>query len=241
MLYLFIALGIVTFIGLIVLTIRLYLPFVIDKRISTFQNDLMIKHYNEVQHIYDQMRGWRHDYHNHIQAMKAFLALGQETEHHEYLNKLDADLTQIDNVIKVGNVMVDAILNSKISIAKEGQININVKATVPKDISVSEIDLSVIIGNLMDNAIEANLKIPDPAARFIRIYIGNHKSMLYISVTNATGISPIRKGGRFRSTKKSPSHGFGLIRIDRIAAKCSGFVNRQSEEGAFATEVMLPL
>jgi len=187
------------------------------------------------------MRGWRHDYHNHIQAMKALLTLGQEAEHHEYLNKLDADLTSVDTLIKTGNVMVDAILNSKISIAKDNDISINAKAAVPNPLTVSEIDISVIIGNLLDNAIEACLKLPDPAARFIRVYVGMHKSMLYISVINAIGEMPKKQDGRFRSTKKAPSHGFGLIRIDRIAAKCGGFVNRQSEDGAFATEVMLPV
>jgi len=173
--------------------------------------------------------------------MKALLSLGKEAEHHQYLNKLDADLTSVDNLIKTGNVMADALLTSKISIANANDININAKATVPEDLQISEIDLSVIVGNLMDNAIEACLKLPDPKDRFIRLYIGRHKAMLYISVTNAIGESPTKKAGRFRTTKNAKSHGFGLVRIDRIAAKNGGFVNRQSEDGAFATEVMLPM
>ena len=239
MLYVFIGLGAAVLAGLAIIAIRIYLAILTDRRIAAFQNDLIIKHYNEVQHIYDQMRGWRHDYHNHIQTMKAFLALGQEAEHVRYLNDLDADLTSVDTVIKTGNVMVDAILNSKISIAKD--ITINVKAAVPAQLAVSEIDLCVIIGNLLDNATEACMKLPDPAARFIRVYIGKHKSMLYISVSNAIGEQPEKKGRGYLSTKKSPSHGFGLMRIDRIAAKYSGFVNRQSEEGVFACEIMLPI
>ena len=239
MIYVLIGLSVAVLTGLAVLSIRMYLTVLVDKRISTFQNDLVAKHYNEVRHIYDQMRGWRHDYHNHIQTMKAFLALGQESEHNQYLNKLDADLTDIDNLFKTGNVMVDAILNSKISIAKD--ININAKATVPGELAISEIDLCIIIGNLLDNAIEACLKIPESEARFIRIYIGKHKSMLYISIANSIGERPLKRGLGYISTKKSPSHGFGLVRIDRIAAKYGGFVNRQSEEGAFATEITLPL
>jgi len=238
-LYLTIGLGAVVLTVLVIIALRLYIPILADKRIGAFQNDLIIKHYTEVQHIYDQMRGWRHDYHNHIQAMKAFLVLGQEAEHHEYLSKLDADLTSVDNLLKTGNIMVDAILNSKISIATAGEISINAKAAVPGELTVSEIDLSIIIGNLLDNAIESCLKLPDPAARFIRIYIGKHKSMLYISVTNAAGQK--NQDGLFKTTKMSHMHGFGLKRIDRIAAKYGGFVNRQSEDGAFATEISLPM
>jgi len=187
------------------------------------------------------MRGWRHDYHNHIQTMKAFLTMGQEAEHHQYLNKLDADLTSVDTVLKTGNVMVDAILNSKISIAQANGININAKATVPGELSLSAIDLSIIIGNLLDNAIEACIKLPDETSRFIRIYVGRHKSMLYISVTNAMGEKPKKGNGDFHTTKKALFHGYGIKRIDRIAAKCGGYVNRQNEDGVFATEVMMPL
>ena len=229
----------VIIIGGAVFLLRRYMISLVDKRISFYQSDLILKHYDEVQHIYSQMRGWRHDYHNHIQAMKAFLALGQEAEHKAYLNKLDLDLRNVDSLIKSGNVMVDAILNSKISLASSKKINIRAKATVPKEIQVSEIDLCVIIGNLLDNAMEACAKMPEKA--FIRLYIGRHKEMLYISVSNSSSGELRRAGKSYLSTKGSPSHGFGLLRIDRIADKYGGFVNRQSEEGIFATEITLPL
>ena len=238
MLYIFIGLGAAVLVGIAVAVIRKYMIYLSDKRISDFQNDLIIRHYSEVQHIYDQMQGWRHDYHNHIQAMKAFIALGQEAEHIRYLNDLDADLTSVDTVIKTGNVMVDAILNSKLSIARG--INVNTKATVPQQLAISEIDLCVIIGNLLDNAVEACNKLADPSTRFIRVYIGMHKSMLYISVSNSIG-QQLSKSEGYLSTKNSPFHGFGLRRIDRIAAKYGGYVNRQHEEGVFATEIMLPV
>jgi sensor histidine kinase regulating citrate/malate metabolism len=213
----------------------------IDKRIAAFQNDLITKHCDEVQNIYRQMRGWRHDYHNHIQTMKAHLVLGQLNELSEYLGKLDNDLTSVDTVIKTGNVMVDAILNSKISLAVSRKINVNIKATVPGELKVSEIDLCVIIGNLLDNAMEACLKQPDEAERFIRVYIGIFKEQLYISVSNSVGGEIKKSGKTYLSTKDSATHGFGLMRVDKIAQKYSGYINRQNEDAVFATEVMLPL
>ena len=88
-----------------------------DRRTLRYQSDLLQKHCEEVQNMYRQTRGWRHDYHNHIQTMKAHLAMGKLEELETYLNELDHDLTTVDTVIKTGNVMVDAILNSKISVA----------------------------------------------------------------------------------------------------------------------------
>ena len=220
--------------------LKLYVSKMVDKKIFAFQNDLITKHCNEVENIYNQMRGWRHDYHNHIQALKAYLALEQYGETNVYLNKLDDDLTSVDTVLKTGNVMVDAILNSKISLALSKKINVNAKAKVPKSLEISEIDLCVIIGNLIDNATEACMKVTDPAERRIRIFVGIFKEYLYISVVNTMG-GEIKKSEVGYISSKGESHGFGLMRVDKIAKKYGGHVNRQHEEDAFATEVMLPL
>ena len=232
---------IILVIGSAVFLVNKYITILIDRRISAYQNDLLLKYYDEVQHIYSQMRGWRHDYHNHIQAMKALLALGKKAEHVEYLNKLDADLTNVDTMLKTGNVVLDAILNSKISIAAARDINVNAKAVVPKELGISEVDLCVIIGNLLDNAMEACVLLQEKESRFIRVYIGKHKEMLYISVSNSAGGEVKKVGKSYFSTKGSPMHGFGLARIDRIIEKYKGYVNRQHEEGVFATEITLPL
>lgn len=211
----------------------------IDRRIAAYQNDLIKKHYDEVQNIYNTMRGWRHDYHNHIQTMLALT--GNEEQLKEYLLKLNNDLIQVDTVIKTGNVMVDAILNSKLSLIQSKNIAVHAKAAVPSDLKISEIDLCVIIGNLLDNAMESSIKQSEESDRFIRVYIGILKGQLYISVSNSAGGEMKRSGKTYLSTKNSGMHGFGLVRIDRIADKYNGYINRQSEDGVFATEVMLPL
>lgn len=210
----------------------------IDRRIAVYQNDLITKHCDEVNNIYRQMRGWRHDYHNHIQAMLALTEQPQELR--EYLLKLNTDLTTVDTVLKTGNIMVDAILNSKLSLIKAKKIAVNAKAAVPAQLRISEIDLCAIIGNLLDNAMEACLKQPEEE-RFIRVYIGILKQQLYISITNSVGGEVKKQGKTYLSTKDSATHGFGLMRVDRIARKYDGYVNRQNEPGVFATEVLLPL
>ena len=212
---------------------------IVDRRIAEYQNDLIIKHCDEVQNIYKTMRGWRHDYHNHIQALLALS--GDEEKTKEYLLKLNDDLVQVDTVLKTGNVMVDAILNSKLSLIQSKKIKVNAKAVVPKEFKISEIDLCVIIGNLLDNAMEACLRQQEDDQRFIRLFIGMLQDQLYISVSNSVGGDIKKSGKTYLSSKGSETHGFGLMRIDRLAAKYDGYVNRQDEEGVFATEVMLPL
>ena len=214
-----------------------------DRRTLLYQSDLLEKHCAEVQNMYRQTRGWRHDYHDHIQTMKAYLAMGRLEELSDFLGELDKDLLTVDTVIKTGNVMIDAILNSKISLAKARGIKVDAKAIVPKDlnISISEIDLGLVIGNLMDNAMEACVLIEAEENRFIRVYIDILKGQLYIYIMNSAVGKRKRIGRIYESTKDGAYHGFGLMRIDKVVDRYHGYLDRQDEEGVFATEVMLPL
>ena len=237
------AIGIVLLIATVAAFLRYLVYVLVDKRTLRYQSDLLEKHCEEVQNMYRQTRGWRHDYHNHIQTMKAHLAMGKLNELEVYLNELDRDLTTVDTVIKTGNVMVDAILNSKISVALSKGIAVDAKAVVPKelDTSLSEVDICLIVGNLMDNAIEACMKIQKEGQRFIRVYMDILKGQLYIYIMNAVGENLKKSGGVYISTKNKENHGFGLMRIDKVVDKHHGYLERQHEEGVFATEIMLPL
>ncbi len=210
-----------------------------EKRLGEFQNLILKKQRDEVQNIYQTMRGWRHDYHNHMQTIKIYLQEQKIEETLHYLEHLEEDLDSIDIAIRTGNVSVDAILSSKVSIAEKRNIRVNYKAVVPKELQVSDVHLCAIIGNLMDNAIESCEKVED-TKKFIRIYMGVFKQQLYISVTNATAVMRRRKMQELISAKKG-GHGLGLKRIDSIAGKYGGYVNRKNEPGVFATEVLLPL
>ena len=125
----------------------------IDKRIAAYQRELIETHYAEVENMYKQIRGWRHDYRNHIQVMKAYAASGDMPAIQKYLDKLETDLATVDTVIKTGNPMADAILNSKISLAKSKNVPVKADVFIPLALKTSELDLCAIIGNLFDNAI----------------------------------------------------------------------------------------
>lgn len=210
-----------------------------EKRLGEFQDNILKKQREEVQNIYQTMRGWRHDYHNHMQTIKAYLSMNQIQETLNYLEHLEEDLDGIDIAIKTGNIGVDAILSSKISIAMKKGIQVKYKATVPEKLQVTDVHLCAIIGNLLDNAIESCEKV-EKEKRFIRIYIGIFKKQLYISVSNATK-EKRRKNRVELISSKQGEHGLGIRRIDRIVEDYDGFVNRKNEPGIFATEVMLPL
>lgn len=211
----------------------------IDKRIEAYQSDLLRKYCDEVESMYQKMRGWRHDYHNHIQALQASMALGKYDDVNAYLTQLNDDLTTVDTTVKTGRIMVDAILNGKMNIASQTGIPVNVKAAIPEGTPVSDVDLCVIIGNLLDNAIEENKKLPEED-RFLRVYIGKKNTQFYLAFTNAAGKKQDKLGLAFLSSKGS-GHGFGLARVESTVKKYGGLFSADSEDGGFTAEILIPL
>lgn len=211
----------------------------IDKRIAAYQRELIETHYQEVDNMYRKMRGWRHDYRNHIQAMKVMAANGNMDGIKAYLDELDTDLNTVDTVVKTGNAMADAILNSKISLAQSKSIAVHCDAHIPVKLQMSELDLCCILGNLFDNAIEASLSLPE-RERQIRVYMDMKGTQLYISFTNFTSGRKLSKVGNLFQTSKGEGHGFGLVRIDNIIERLGGYLSRNSEDGAFTTEILIP-
>lgn len=211
----------------------------LDEKLASYQRELVDIHYREVDNMYQQVRAWRHDTRNHLQTLKVLAEKGDLEGVQHYLDELDDDLQTIEPIIRTGNSMADAILNSKISLAQSRHINVHVDAHIPFQLKTSDLDLCVILGNLFDNAIEASMQLPE-AERMIRVYMDMKGTQLYISFTNLTAVRKQEKlGKRFRTTK-GEGHGFGLLRIDNIIERQDGYLNRSSEDGAFTTEILLP-
>lgn len=226
----------------------------VDRRIRDYQEDLLERHFEEVSEVYSKMRGFKHDFHHHVQAMEAYLELGKYDEMSAYLSQLSEDLHKIDWIIRTGNLMLDSILNVKLTLAEERGIGVNARASMPEALTeqpkpltqhdratITDVELCTVIGNLMDNAIEGCLTLDDPQARFIRVLIRPMKRNLYIYVSNSYGGELRRIGSAYATTKTGHDHGFGIRSVDSIVDKYNGSVNRQSEPGVFATEILLPL
>lgn len=211
-----------------------------EERFMEYQAQVLSRQVEEVKEIYAAMRGWRHDYHNHMQKLKAHIATGQWQEAESYLDLLDEDLTQVKVKYQTGNVSLDAILNSKLSLAEKETVDVNCKVELHGELAISDIDLCVLMGNLIDNAVESCAMLPRDAERFLRIYICVRKSQLYIAVTNATG-EAVRRLDQEYITRKRGNHGHGLKRIDAVVEKYQGYIRRANEPGVFSTEILLPL
>ena len=206
-------------------------------RLVAYQTEQSEKHLNEVRSIYKEMRGYKHDFHHHLQTLKGQLEAGEIKRALSYIERLDSQLMHVDTLLKTGNVSLDAILSAKIAQAKAENIAVTVKANVPDHLTISDLELSIIIGNMLDNAIEACCCVS--GERFIRIFISMKGNMLYFSMLNTAGTKR-RKTGTLFETHKGGVHGFGLRRAEAILEEHGGWVKYNSEDGAFTSEFLVP-
>lgn len=208
-------------------------------KVIEMQTEQSRRHLEEVRSIYTEMRGYKHDFHHHLQTLKGQLEAGEYDRALQYLEQLDNDLQHVDTLIRTGNISADAILSAKLAQAKSKNIKITIKAEIPDRLAVTDVELGIILGNLLDNAIESCDKVTD-AERFIRIYCKRKEKMLYFSMINAAGEKQKKYSGLFL-TAKSGIHGFGLKRVENIIESHGGWCKYNSEEGAFTSEFLVPI
>ena len=200
---------------------------------------MMAQYSEEVQELYANMRGWRHDYHDHLQALKAYIDNQDTAAARQYLNELEDKLDAVDPLVHSGNAMLDAIVNAKLTLAERLHIPVNEKVIVGNTPLIKDVDLVVILGNLLDNAIEAISEQPPHEKRQLRLYIGIVKQQFYISVTNTRPADQVIDY-QYASTK-SDKRGLGIRRVNKLVAKYDGMINRQYEASVFVTEIAIPI
>ena len=206
-------------------------------KLVEMQEEQARRHLEEVRSIYGEMRGYKHDFHHHLQALKGQLEAGETGRALAYIEQLDQNLQHVDTLQKTGNVTADAILSAKIAPARAAGIAVTVQASLPEALTLSDLELSIVIGNLLDNAIEACQKAAGD--RFIRLSLGMKGNMLYFYLLNSAGKKQTKVGPLFK-TGKSGAHGFGLHRAEAIIRQHGGWVKYNSEDDAFTSEFLVP-
>ena len=120
-------------------------------KLVEMQEEQARRHLDEVRSIHSEMRGYKHDFHHHLQALKGQLEAGEVERAIAYITELDRSLQSVDTLLKTGNVTVDAILSAKLAQARADGIAVTVDVNLPDRLTFSDLELSIVIGNLLDN------------------------------------------------------------------------------------------
>lgn len=199
----------------------------------SYQNQLEI-----YQRQKEEILSFQHDLKNHMIGIYNLIENQDMDGLKEYLKRIES--TEILKIIDTGHLLIDSIMNYELSKAKEKNIAYEVDIMIPADMKIDSFDINVILGNLMENAIEALEKCPVDQ-RKLYIHINYEIGLLYITIEN-NYVHSIKKGknGKIISTKNDDKkHGIGLENIKRSVARYNGYMEIETNYQIFSVNILL--
>jgi sensor histidine kinase YesM len=197
------------------------------------QVDFQKNHYDDLEISSNEMRSFRHDIKNHLQNLDELIIANKNDEADKYIKSF-SDIINISNrVIDTGNSVLDAILNAKLMVIKEKNIPFDYKIEIPNQIKIEPADICVLLGNSLDNAIEACDRIDSNDKKISMILAYGSEGLIY-SLSNTTDGNLVANGESFLSSKNNYSeHGLGLLNIEKTTEKYKGIFLTEHKNNNF--------
>lgn len=196
-----------------------------------------VQYAQSVRSQYQEMRRIRHDIKQQLAAISGLQFEGKYDKAQKYISDITDSIEQLDMFMDVGNDFVNAILNSKLSTAKSKGIEVLCNFSGKID-GINEYDLCNLIGNMLDNAVEAAENAGDNAVIEVSLFSDKHK--MIFTVSNSISKSVLNSNPELKTVKDEPDlHGFGVKTIKTIAAKYDGNVDFYEENLVFFCRVLL--
>ena len=205
--------------------------FILEVNLKSKQND------EDIIRMHKEIRGWRHDMRNHVNTVLGLLERSQPDKAIEYIHEIDKKTSEFEEIRYTDNIAMDSILSSKINLAKEKGVEIELELNISSDIKLSNVEICTLLGNLLDNSIEACEKVQKD--KFITLKIFGREDKLIIRIKNSTNGKLKEEGGVFKTTKVKGLHGIGLSQIDKVVEGYGGYIKRSHENNIFDTAIMI--
>lgn len=210
-----------------------------DNRVAAEKAKNQLEMYRCMEEVYAEQRKKVHEFKNHIGCIQGLLEDNRCEEAYSYAKRINNSWISEVAYIRTGNAIVNAVLNQKFRSAKEKEIPMLLSIGELEGISVAEEDMVTLLANLLDNAIEACMRVKDrkPVIQF-QLHVEQGKMFL---VVRNTAVEPVRQEhGRIVTTKKNvKEHGIGLKNIESVIHKYHGEGTYSWEEGYFIYTVII--
>lgn len=203
-------------------------------RMNEKQILLQKKHYERLKEIQIETRKFRHDTKNHFLVIHNFLQEQRYTKAEKYLKEYEDQFATLVQAIQCGNYSVDAILNEADRRCKELNITLEVEGVIHAAVQLSNTDMVTILGNAMDNAVEACEKI-SAGEKNIKVLFGLYQEYLHIVISNSIN----GKISRLTQKKDRHKHGFGLNNIEECVKRNQGSTKVTIEQNIFQLDILV--
>lgn len=203
------------------------------------QAEILERDYQSLRRTYADNAKLYHDLHNHIEAIYQCLTGGDIQEAVQYCEELRTPVRNISQTVWTGDNAIDYLISSKMALAEQEHIQTKVNIEYPRNTNIRSVDLTTILGNLLDNALEAAEMAP-AHLRFMNLTIRRINAMLIIKVENGYGEAPTQENGNLLTSKVDKVfHGWGLKSVQTAVEHYDGAIHTEYADGVFKAVVML--
>lgn len=240
--YYYIALVIITLfstIGIYYLIYQMWLKNKIEKEKELYQSMLKMetKRYEDIKNSSNQIRKIRHDIKNMLFSVKAEIDENNIDEAHIKLDAILDNVNSIGSVIESENRTIDYIVNAKLGNIENRTIAVS--GNISGMSKISDVDISIILGNILDNAVEATNNTENANINLLFFIKGNYQNIL---CKNTVKHSVLQNNPHLNTNKnQKDSHGFGIKSVKEVVESYDGSINFFEENNMFCVHIMLPL
>jgi len=200
------------------------------------QLELQSENYKMLQSHISETKKARHDLRHHLSVIQSFINTGEKEKLTEYINKYKASLPNDSEIMFCENFTINSLLCHYFNIARSEGIQVDVNLELPENMGISDIDLCIIFGNCIENAIEACRRIE--SGKFIKINSRLKEDMLAITIDNSfDGV--VKKAGDAFLSMKHDGEGIGVSSVKGVARKYGEIAQFEVKGNIFQASIML--
>jgi len=180
----------------------------------------------------------RHDLKNHMFSIRSLVNNSDKEQTLHYISDIMNDFGAEQNYASSGNMIIDSIINFKFQEAERGGIKTTLDLNIPENLEIPPIDMTIVLGNLLDNAIEAATKVEENP--YINVKIKYDKGRVLLQIDNPYTGEVKEENGKYITAKEDKSnHGIGLTNIRKVVAKYNGTMDVDHSGNVFSVTVLM--
>lgn len=198
--------------------------------IAEKQKEIQLQYYQDRLTHQEETRALWHDIKKYFSAIKTMIEADHSSEAEACYQELQKKFAQINQSVDVGNPIIDAVLSRAVKYAEDSSVKLESEVWIGPKFHIPSADLFIIIGNTLDNAIEACTALP-PERRCVHVLLRQKNQLLYYEVSNPYASSKPSKPGRI--------HGYGLKNVRSCVEKNQGVLDISTENGIYMVKIVL--
>lgn len=205
-----------------------------EAEIAKQKLQIQTDYYRDIMRRQEETRSLWHDIKKYLAAMESMIRQDREIEARQCLDSVQSSFSDIEMTVDTGNTLVDSILSYGMKKARDANVQLELKIWVDSRLAFPESDLFIIIGNTLDNAIEACAALAEQEERIVHINLNQKNHLLFYEIRNVYEQA-------FGKKAKGSIHGYGLRNVRTCVERNGGEMSVMDDKREFVVSIQLTL